>query len=290
MREARKMMSGLVAATALAMAAPPAAAALTAADTTPPVLTVPVKASFLVGSTLTDYGIPDCDEQDEPWNLIGYAPVTFSWSATDASGAVGYDVFEENTATGGDYLLINSRAQSLIAEATTADQSCGGGNWSAYQWLVTARDAAGNETVKSVRGGRMRITQETGQANTTSQYAVSPTVAYSGTWSSSSCACWSAGAVRKTTAKGASVTMTVPVAVGNVVRLALVMSKAPNRGKFKVYVDGVLRSTVDTYSATSKNQVIVWEKALGKGTHKVKVVNEATAGRPRIDLDAILTN
>lgn len=289
MRVHRKLVVGLLLPMSVALAVPPAAA-LAAADTTPPVLSVPVKASFLVGSSIDLGYIPDCEPQDEPWNLNVGADMAFSWSATDAGGGIAYDVFAHNSASGGDYVQIDSANTSLLSYGVTNDQTCGGGNWSINQWEVTARDAAGNESVKSVRGGQIRLTQEDGRANTTTRYAVSPTVAYTGTWKGSSCACWSAGAVRATTAKGASATMTVPVAEGNVVRLGLVMSKAPNRGKFKVYVDGALHSTVDTYSATTKNRVIVWEKALGKGTHTVKLVNEATAGRPRIDLDALLTN
>ena len=289
MRITRTTVLGLLLPVGVALVAPPAAA-LTAADTTPPVLTAPVKAAFLVGSTIDVGSIPDCAPQDEPWNLDVGATMSLRWSATDAGGGVRYDVFAENAATGGDDVLVNSTATSLLSFGVTNDQSCGGGNFSITQWVITARDRAGNEAVKAVRGERIRITQEDGRANTTSAYAVSPTVAYTGTWTRSACACWSAGAVRKTTAKGASVTMTVPVAVGNVVRLGLVTSKAPNRGRFTVYVDGALHSTVDTYAATAQNRVIVWEKALGKGTHTVEVVNEATAGRPRIDLDAVLTN
>jgi len=289
MRVARKLVLGLLFPAGVVLAVPPASA-LAAADTTPPVLSVPAKASFLVGSSIDVGYIPDCEPQDEPWNLNVGADMTLAWSATDAGGGVTYDVFAEDAATGGEYAQENSPDTSLLSYGVTNDQTCGGGNWSIHTWTITARDAAGNESVKPVHGGRIRLTQEDGRANTTTSYAVSPTVAYTGTWKGSSCACWSAGAVRTTTAKGAAVTMTVPVAEGNVVRLGLVMSKAPNRGKFKVYVDGALHSVVDTRSATTKNRVIVWQKALGKGTHSVKLVNEATAGRPRIDLDALLTN
>lgn len=266
------------------------AAPASAADATPPVLKAPVKASFLVGGVLDAGSVPDCAPQDQPWDLSTWAPMTFRWSATDASGSVRYDVLAENAATGGDYVLEDSADTSLRDWGTTSDQSCGGGNWSTTRWQLDARDAAGNTSTAYVGGGRMRLTQEDGRANTTSTYAVSPAVAYAGTWSTSKCTCWSAGTARKTTAAGASVTATVPVAAGNVVHLALVMSQAPDRGRAEVYVDGVLSTTIDTGSATKRNRVIVWDKALGQGTHSVKVVNEGTAGRPRIDLDALLTN
>lgn len=263
-----------------------------AADVTAPVLTAPVKAAFLVGGSIDVGNIPDCAPQDQPWDLGVYAPETFHWSATDAGGPVTYDLFAENAATGGDYVFERSSATSYSSPfaGTTWDQSCGGGNWSVTRWVITAHDAAGNSTERSVTGGRVRLTQEDGKANTTSTYAVSPSVTYAGNWGTARCGCWSAGSVRKTTSPGASVTMAVPVAVGNVVHLGLVMSKAPNRGRFKVYVDGTLNATVDTYAPTSQNRIIVWERPLGNGTHKVKVVNEGTPGRARIDLDAVLTN
>lgn len=266
------------------------AAPASAADTTPPVLKAPVKAAFLVGGVVDAGTVPDCAPQDQPWDLSTWAPMTFRWSAADASGPVRYDVLAENAATGGDYVLEDSADTSLRDWGTTSDQSCGGGNWSTTRWQVDARDAAGNTATAYVGGGRMRLTQEDGRANTTSTYAVSPAVSYAGTWSTSRCTCWLAGAVRKTTAAGATVTATVPVAAGNVVHLALVMSQAPDRGRAKVYVDGLLSTTIDTGAAARRNRVIVWDKALGQGTHRVEVVNEGTAGRPRIDVDAFLTN
>lgn len=66
------------------------------------------------------------------------------------------------------------------------------------------------------------------------------------------------------------------------------MEKAPNRGSADVYVDGVKKATVNTYSSTTAHRVIVWQTVLAAGAHVVKVVNRATAGHPRIDLDAVL--
>jgi hypothetical protein len=69
------------------------------------------------------------------------------------------------------------------------------------------------------------------------------------------------------------------------------MEKAPNRGKFTLFVDGVNRGTVDTFSPVATHRVIVWSGRVPRaGDHVVKIVNQATAGRARIDLDAVLTN
>lgn len=49
----------------------------------------------------------------------------------------------------------------------------------------------------------------------------------------------------------------------------------------------VKKVTVDTYSKTAINRTIVYQVALpGTATRTAKIVNLATAGHPRIDLDA----
>ena len=94
--------------------------------------------------------------------------------------------------------------------------------------------------------------------------------------------------MRRTTVKNASAIFTRTYERDD--HVALVMAKGPARGKFDVYVDGVKKSTVDTYAATNTNRVIVWDTWMAAGKHTVKVVNLATTNRPRIDLDAVLTN
>jgi hypothetical protein len=70
--------------------------------------------------------------------------------------------------------------------------------------------------------------------------------------------------------------------------VALVMTKGPGRGKAKVYVNGAYTATIDLASSTTKYRVVVWQKTWSTvGTRTVKIVNLATSGRPRIDLDAL---
>jgi hypothetical protein len=67
------------------------------------------------------------------------------------------------------------------------------------------------------------------------------------------------------------------------------MHTGPDRGKVKVYLNGALRKTVDTYAATSRPRVMVWQASVNQGD-VVKIVNAATPGRSRIDLDAVVVN
>jgi hypothetical protein len=61
-------------------------------------------------------------------------------------------------------------------------------------------------------------------------------------------------------------------------------------GQFKVYVDGVLKATVDTKASTTyARQVLYAGPALPGGvkSHSIKIVTVGTAGRPRVDIDGI---
>jgi hypothetical protein len=56
----------------------------------------------------------------------------------------------------------------------------------------------------------------------------------------------------------------------------------------KVYVDGTLDATVDTYAATASYRVQAWAKSWSTaGSHTIRLEVVGTAGHPRIELDAI---
>ena len=69
----------------------------------------------------------------------------------------------------------------------------------------------------------------------------------------------------------------------------LVSRTGPARGKARIYVNGVLKATVDLYAASYQNQRVVWTaswSSTAKRTITVRVVG--TSGRPRVDLDAFV--
>jgi hypothetical protein len=68
--------------------------------------------------------------------------------------------------------------------------------------------------------------------------------------------------------------------------MAIVGRRGPTSGKAKVYVDGVLVSTIDLYRSTSQSRVVLFSRAWSTvATHTVRVVVLGTAGRPRVDID-----
>ena len=106
---------------------------------------------------------------------------------------------------------------------------------------------------------------------------------YSAGWSTSACTCFSAGADEWSSKVGRTASF---VFSGKMV--SLVSEKASNRGKVGVYIDGVLQSTVNLYSATSINRVIVWKSKYlntsGNHTLTLKIVSG------RVDVDGFITS
>jgi hypothetical protein len=249
-----------------------------ATDRTPPKLTLPAVATFVVGSQLSD------SPADPDSTYVGSSMTQkVGWGATDAgSGVCGYDVYAVYAGDDPALVVSDSPATSYTFTATDYDDQEGGGSFKVLGYDVVARDCAGNTTRKFVQS-RPVVTQEDGWTY------VYPgvTVSYTAAWSTSSCTCWSADGSRKTTAKGAAATISKHFVAGE--SLALVMEKAPTRGVFVVYVDGKKKGKVDTYSAATQHRTVVWATRMPAGLHEVKIVNKATKGRARIDLDAVLT-
>ena len=61
-------------------------------------------------------------------------------------------------------------------------------------------------------------------------------------------------------------------------------------GSAKVYIDGVLKATINTRSSSKLNRVVAYQFAwASNGAHTLKIVNLATSGHPRISVDGFLT-
>ena len=182
-------------------------------------------------------------------------------------------------------LLIGTDATQAEATTTDYDDEFGGGSDKFVGYSVTAYDCAGNTTTKSITMVP-HVIQEDGSSFNGRGVAFT----YEGNWETSTYSGFSGGHTRKTSAEGASVTIDVNPICNEGQHVALVMEKAPNRGEAEIYVDGVYETTINTYSTTTEHRVIVFDVGLSAGPHTITVVNKATPGHPRIDLDAVLTN
>lgn len=254
-----------------------------AADTTPPHLTVVPHALFLQGGIISPSAAPTPDQD----TFVDAIPMYVTWNGSDAGGICGYDVRALFAGAPLETLVAGTHATRYDGTATDYDDQYGGGSLKVEDWRVVAHDCAGHTTVRdSIL--YPTVTQENGWSP--ADGGIVPAIAYSSGWGTSTCTCWSAGAVRRTTQHGATATITLDTTSPGTA-LGLVMEKAPNRGRFTLLVDGVDKGTVDTHATTATHRVIVWSGTLATaGHHVVQLVNQATAGRPRIDLDAVLVN
>lgn len=258
-------MIGLTAAAMLAGPLAMSSSAMPSTDGTPPRVKV-APGYYPLGSVidddLTDYGNGDI-EKSADWSI------KFDWTDVDPSGICAQSVFEwsynEGGGDGGSY-GVNNNLRSLTFPMTLDDYARGG---EAIQ--VTGKDCAGNKATSNIAYGPGTLTEDD-----------DPALTYAGKWGVSHAAVFNTGSTHFTSAKGASVSETVEG--GSV---ALVMEQSATRGQADVYVDGKIAGHVNTYTQGLTHRQVVWEKVLAPGTHKVKVVNDATPGHPRIDLDLI---
>ena len=94
---------------------------------------------------------------------------------------------------------------------------------------------------------------------------------------------YSGGSVRYATAAGASVRYSF---TGRSV--GVVLTRRPDGGKVKVYVDGSYVTTINTAASTTAYRQLLFARSWSAaGTHSIRlVVVGGTAGHARIDLDA----
>ena len=253
---------GVLAAPVAAGAVPLAEAkAAHAVDATPPVWIKEPTTDIAVGARLTSS--PDFCLQSTLQTVV-------SWSAADRESGIDHYAI-------GDYddpvpVGLQTSAQEL---AYTDDDPCGGGHHGRQLYAVNGAglsiemDWNANKIVGDIEDDSSAVT-------------------YKGLWKVSTCTCFAGGTTHKTSQVGASATasfgqLSEPEVIG------LSMPKAPDRGKTAIYVNGARVATVDNHSATKLNSTIVWRKAFPSGAKPViKVVNLATAGHPRSDLDGFV--
>ncbi|HET7182376.1 MAG TPA: hypothetical protein VFI15_09115, partial [Candidatus Limnocylindrales bacterium] len=187
-----------------------------------------------------------------------------TWTGTDAdSGIATYDVQRS----------YDGAAYATIASATTATSL----DWTmtpghTYKFRVRARDKAGNVGAWTTAYSWHAYLRQNSYSS----------IAYAGTWATSSAAQASGGSVKSSSTAGASATLTFSGRA-----IGLVTTLGPNRGAVQVWVDGVLSATIDTRADADAFKRVVFSKGWSSyATHTIKLVVVGTAGRPKVDLDA----
>jgi hypothetical protein len=193
-------------------------------------------------------------------------PVRTSWSARDPSAVTSYAL--ERQRDGGSWSPVS--LQSATTASITRSLIFG----HTYRYRARATDGAGN-TSAWVYGPRFKplLTQQS-----------SSVVSYARTWTTVSNRDASGGSLRYTTASGASTTYQF---TGS--SIAWVAYRGPNRGSAQVHIDGVLMATVSLFASSYQSKQIAYAYSWSShGTHTIEIVNLATSGRPRIDVDGFI--
>ncbi len=195
-------------------------------------------------------------------------PLFLTWSASDNAGGsrvARYELAQSRNGAAWTTVSTSLRSPSVTVAAASSGT---------VRYRVRAIDVAGN--VGAWANGTIlspRLVQQT-----------SSSVRYSGTWSRSSSSSYSGGSIKYAKAAGRSATYTF---TGR--SIGLITTKAPSRGKVKVYVNGKYITTVDLYRSSTQYRVLAWQKTWStSGTRTVKLVVAGTSGRPRVDLDAFV--
>jgi len=281
--------AGALAATLL-VAVPATALVSLAADPHPntydgasPLLTMrPVE--FVVGESINAAEPPGEFCGPAIWNA---ATLKMRWTGSDAiSGLAGYDVFAAGPSHGGvEKMVDQTSATSYGYDGTNYTGDCGGGSDVDNRYWMAATDNRGNTATTNQVGQHFDVWMENGVDPTGDEAALPLT--RTGTWTVSSCACSNHGKTLYSSAKGASLTYRVTTTNAGQV-LALVVGKNTNRGVVNISVDGGTATAVNTYASSPKHRVIVWQKALGVGTHTVKLTNAGTPGHSRVYVDTLM--
>jgi hypothetical protein len=223
----------------------------TVTDSTPPTISKAPNVAMVAGTTIGTY-----------------IPVTLSWAGHDnLAGVCRYNLQE----------AINSGAFANAVPPFPTATSMARSLRPNFTYHFKAFDTDCSDNVGSTVAGpsdRIGIFQNS-----------SPSIHYTGSWTRGARVSGaSGGTVNLTTHAGAGASLTF---TGR--QVAWVASKTATRGRASVYIDGHLVRTVDLHAAgTHRRQIVFVRTFTTAGTHTIRIVNQGTAGRPSIDIDALL--
>lgn len=185
-----------------------------------------------------------------------------AWSACDADGLTSYKL--QRQVSGGTWTTVTLST----ALSTSINQSLTKGK--TYRYRVRATDKTGQVSTYSYGPSFQAIVSD----------QTSSLISYTGTWLPGSTSTYFGGTVKYSTTPGASATYTI-----NASGAAWIAYKSSTRGSAQVFVDGVLKATINLNSSTTTPKAQVYAINWGaNGPHTVKVV--VVSGR--VDIDAFV--
>jgi hypothetical protein len=196
----------------------------------------------------------------------GLVPIRLAWAGTDnLSGVARYELAQ--SVDGHAYTIVTTTLTQPVAYRNLPTGHT-------YRYRVRPVDRAGN--VGGWVTGRGFTLRGVSQAKSS--------VHYRGTWATSTSTTWWGGTARRSSTKGSTVSYAF---TGR--SIAWVGLTGKGRGKARIYVNGVLKATVDLYSSTTHRQRYVWVTNYStSATRTVLIKVLATSGRPRVDVDGFV--
>jgi len=196
-------------------------------------------------------------------------PGRVRWNASDSgSGITRYDL-QRSTDFGAHWTTIP------LSPVTRKDATSWLSPGKAYRFRVRAHDAAGNVSGWSTITFRPALVQENAAG-----------VSYTGSWIAVYSSEASGGHVRRADAFGESVSYRFS---GRAV--AWVAPVGSTLSKVRVYIDGVLKATIDIGELPEAARRVNFAYDFsGTGTHTIRIANLATSARPFMDHDALIVH
>ncbi len=193
-----------------------------------------------------------------------YVPVKVSWTGTDKGWGIEWYRLERSV-DGGAWTKVTLPG----ATATSFTQSLLPG--STVRYRVRATDAAGN--VGSWDYGRTFTVSRIGDT--------SSLIAYNAGWSTVADPSAFGGALHETSNAGSAAFHRFKGS-----DVAWITEVGPSRGEAKVYIDGVLHSTVDLWASAWSPRKLVFRKHFPSvGVHTIRLEAVGTVEQPTIGLD-----
>ncbi|HEV8281175.1 MAG TPA: LamG-like jellyroll fold domain-containing protein [Candidatus Limnocylindrales bacterium] len=192
-------------------------------------------------------------------------PIRFGWAVSAAPSGADHFLWSQQT-DGGPWSTPSTVSAPALKRLLVSGHT--------YRVAVKPIDRAGNVGAWAY-GSTFRVTGVQQSAGS---------VHYAGTWATSTSITWWGGTARSSSKAGSTVSYTF---TGK--SIGWVSLKAANRGRAAIYVNGVLKATVDLYSATTKKQLVVWSANYStSATRTVTIKVLGTTSRPRVDIDGFI--
>jgi Dual-action HEIGH metallo-peptidase len=212
------------------------------------------KATGAPGSPTANFIVPSIMTSDPTAPTV---PYSIAWAQNTCSAAATYTLKQST----------DSSAYTAVFTGTSRTSTVNIAPGHTYRFKVSCGGTTASGPLFTLQGA-----QETAAT-------------YHGTWTTSTfTGAWS-GTVKYSKTAGGYATYTCTCQA-----LAWVTDEDANHGSAKVYIDGVLKKTVNTQTSTSTNRAIVYKISWPTdATHTIKIVNVGTSGHPRITIDGFLT-